>query len=286
MRWGWVLILAVLWLFFESTISWFAFCQPYDQQSSGYQSYNEYCAFRGPAVGILSWAGSWLIAALHDKDKEIVAAFTIILGLSTILLWISTRDAARGGERAANVAERALTELERAFVFVKEIDMFTERGDAVSIPGGRGIIGGEVRTYRIAPVLENSGQTPAVRLVYNINCGPIPSTDIEGFTFPDQGGTARRAVIGPKATLQSPSEAIPAANMDAIASKKERWFIWGWIDYDDIFRDTKRHRTEFCLEVSCRRLPNGQPFIGFPMHDRFNATDSDCQRQPEPYMAA
>jgi hypothetical protein len=38
------------------------------------------------------------------------------LALSTIFLWISTRDAARAGAKATKIAERALTELEAPFM--------------------------------------------------------------------------------------------------------------------------------------------------------------------------
>ena len=209
------------------------------------------------------------------------ALFTIILAISTILLWRATRDAARGGERAANIAEQALTRLERPFVFVKEIDLFTER--APDTPGTYGgVRPGTITAYKMSAVLENGGQSPAIRMAYNFNCGLIARHNIDTFDFPDQG-PVERGVLGPKGMLQTKGQTISAATMIQIVGGIDRWFIWGWADYDDIFSDTKRHRTEFCFEVTARNLPDGQIFVSFPMHGKFSATDDDCLRKATPF---
>ena len=211
------------------------------------------------------------------------ALFTIGLAISTILLWRATRNAALGSERAANIAEQALTQLERPFVFVKDIDLFTERtSDTPGTYGGSNP--GAITAYIISVVLENGGQSPAIRMTYNFNCGHVTAHNIETFEFPDQK-LLERGVLGPKGMLQTKAQTISAASMSEVVAGVDRWFIWGWADYDDIFNDTKRHRTEFCFEVKARRLPNGQTFVGFPMHGRFNATDDDCLRKPGSYSS-
>ena len=85
-----VLVFVLIWLVFECTISWLAFCHPNYEQSAYYQIHHEYCAFKGPLLGAISWGWGRMVVILHERDKEIVAAFTIILAFSTIGLWLAT----------------------------------------------------------------------------------------------------------------------------------------------------------------------------------------------------
>jgi hypothetical protein len=62
--------------------------------------------------------------------------------------------------------------------------------------------------------------------------------------------------------------------------------IWGLIDYNDVFPDTLRHRTELCLPVSARVLGDGTPFMGLPVYRRFNGFDNECLYKPKPYDQA
>jgi hypothetical protein len=261
-----------IWLIFECWISWAAFCNQSDNKA-GYPVNEEYsCILQGPVVSLARTLFHLWRRTFHDADAY-VALFTAVLAVSTIMLWFSTRDAARGGERAANIAESALTKLERAFVFVKEINLLTDRP-----PDGL------VHQYRVSAILENSGRTPAVRMVYNFNCGHVSEHNIPTFYFKDQGVPAS-GVLGPQATLQTFDRRFSQANLTQIMGGIDRWFIWGWVDYNDIFDGTPRHRTEFCFEMKARPMGSGTPFIGFPMHDRFNATDDDCLRKPEPFKS-
>jgi hypothetical protein len=226
-------------------------------------------------MGIIVW-----LYSLFDANG-VIAFFTAVLAISTIALWSSTKRAARSAERSASIAEQALVSLERPFIFVKEIDLFTERAIGPMSASGHNVPG-RITTYRISAILENGGQSPAIRVIYNFNCGLIAAHNIDTFDFPDQGNDSR-AVIGPKATLHTASQSISAASVGQIVAGVDRWFIWGWVDYDDIFIETKRHRTEFCFEVTARRLPNAEIVVGFSMHRRFNATDDDCLRKSKPY---
>jgi hypothetical protein len=56
---------------------------------------------------------------LDGHGEAVTAAFTVVLAISTIMLWISTRDAAVAGSHTAEIAERALTELEAPIIGVK-----------------------------------------------------------------------------------------------------------------------------------------------------------------------
>ncbi len=59
------------------------------------------------------------------------------------------------------------------------------------------------------------------------------------------------------------------------------FYIWGWIEYDDVFAPkTPRRRTEFCFRI--RGQEHGLPGLRFTNHSAYNAMDEDCERQPAP----
>lgn len=240
---------------------------------------------------------------LADYTGEL-AFFTEGLFIATVILCIATvgllfaavfqsRDmkasiaAAQRNAEAANksavIAETALLKLERPFVFVKEITIDAERGLSWRAASGE-IIPGAIITANLSAVFENSGQTPAVKVIYNFNCANIGPLEAEKFMLSDKG-LPSRAVIGPKAVLQTVPKPLSARTLQEMADKKENWFLWGWIDYDDIFPNSPRHRTEFCFSIIATKTPMGEIFLRFPPHDEGNATDDDCRHKPSPYKA-
>jgi hypothetical protein len=66
------------------------------------------------------------------------------------------------------------------------------------------------------------------------------------------------------------------------AARKIKIWVWGWVEYGDVFVDTPRHRTEFCAELSVNGLPGHQCFYGLRIHSKHNAADHDCMK---PVMA-
>ena len=70
--------------------------------------------------------------------------------------------------------------------------------------------------------------------------------------------------------------------MEKVQPDRE-WYFWGWVEYDDVFEGTSRHRTEFCFWVERVRFPQtGAMAMGLRPHSRFSAVDRDCLRPPEP----
>ena len=59
------------------------------------------------------------------------------------------------------------------------------------------------------------------------------------------------------------------------------------MDYNDVFDDTPRHRTEFCFDVTADDVEDrGQTYMRFPAHGRYNGADDDYVRRPRPYEEA
>ena len=117
--------------------------------------------------------------------------------------------------------------------------------------------------------------------------GPAPLAD--NFRFldhvdPGVPDIARPTLIGPKSEILVNAFEFPNEMLTEIANGRLYAYLWGWIDYDDVFRGSKRHRTEFCHQV----LVSGAPEVGWgirtAIYNRFNGMDDECVRTPTPYQ--
>jgi len=105
----------------------------------------------------------------------------------------------------------------------------------------------------------------------------------DDFSFPD-GEISESAAIGARGIFGTPGFFVAIADVKRVIAKTKRLYFWGWIDYDDVFDDTPRHRTEFCFDVSPDEVEDrGQTYMRFPAHGRYNGADGDCVRRPRPY---
>lgn len=202
-----------------------------------------------------------------------VAAFTLTLKWSTDRLWKAGRE--------------ELETTQRAFVFTKEIVV---RVQTITRPAGIGITGQpfpetyELQTIYFAPVWENGGTTPAYRARAGFNLQEMPEEIGDDFTFHDIEGTKPVSFfVGPRATAQMLGGFIRKDVVDRIAARKSHLYVWGWVDYDDGFRDTPRHRTEFCFEIGLTGSVGEVNFVSTAICSRFNGADDQCVRKPEPY---
>lgn len=175
-----------------------------------------------------------MVAFMDDHEGFFVGIFTFFLVVSTALLWRSTEKLWRAGEKQA-------TTIQRAFVFLSTIEAH--------------VINANVH---IMPKWENSGSTAANPAKSYGNwktfIGPPPAN----YDWPDLDQTAnplpRRTGgdafhMGPRSTKYSQSCEVPIAFIEEVRARRQRLFVWGWIEYEDAFADTPSHRTEFCNEV-------------------------------------
>jgi hypothetical protein len=234
-----------------------------------------------------------------------IAAFTLTLKRATDRLWDAGErqlklasdtaaaqssdmqasiKAATDAARAAIVSNQiAITNAERqlrAYVTVQQVGMVTHR-----LPdrmGAHGVVSGSIHAYELSFILKNGGQTPATGVVTNISLNKFPTGIPDNFDFPDSDAFGH-GLIGPQIEWRTPSKSVPSGEMEAIGLDQPKWYLWGWVEYNDIFFGTLRHRTEFCFEIERRRLPATNEFwIGFMPHSRFNAAEEDCLRPIDP----
>src|SRR5258706_2809649 len=172
--------------------------------------------------------------------------------------------------RSADIAEASLVKLQRAFVFPREFFVKWHWH-----------IDREPRAYfsRIRPIYENSGGTPTVDLVTNINCGLLDEPLPENFDF-SVAPENFAALIGPKGQIMGGSLEIQASELIEIREGRKHFYIWGLLRYNDVFENSPEHVTTFCREVVGI---TGNPFdptepenpvnLFFAMTDRYNAAD-------------
>jgi hypothetical protein len=190
-------------------------------------------------------------------------------------------DSAKAAITSNQIAVANAEQQLRAYVTVQEVQMLIHRHpDRVSTSVAQ-LVPGNPHTYRFSIVLKNGGATPAINARINVSCekfnGGIPAD----FVFPSSQ-LFGDALIGPQVIWNTPSVTVSAAEMENPAVPTAR-YLWGWIEYDDIFPGSIRHRTEFCFQIIFERLaPTNEGYIRFEAHSRFNAADWDCLRPIDP----
>ena len=227
-----------------------------------------------------------------------LALFTAVLAGSTIGLWLVTwrsgirqsRDMERATRVAADATNAAIASNQiavtnsqqqlRAYVTARDLRLVLHRHPASM--GAIGPIEGRVHTYGLTAILKNGGQTPATNVTVNISCHQLRNDDLPAFDFPDSS-LFGHGLIGPQGEMDTPIIRVSAAELEPIAADSQ-WYLWGWVEYDDIFTGTSRHRTEFCFQIDRVRLPvTNELWIGFKPYSRFNAADDTCLRPIHPH---
>lgn len=199
-----------------------------------------------------------------------LVGFTGVLAVSTIGLWWTTW---RGSERQS----RDMTALERAFVAVTGITITTISQHGI------------ILDYIVQLNVVNSGRTPALDFDSRANLGIFDAIPTN-FRFPD----GRINQMPAKVTLTAQMQTTLPVHLfiqDAVAlhERRKKGLIWGWIEYNDIFPDSPRHRAEFCMMIEVTSDPRQTPkiiqgspipIIGAQAWGRYNNNDDNCLYRP------
>ncbi|HWY62738.1 MAG TPA: hypothetical protein VNW15_12630 [Rhizomicrobium sp.] len=182
--------------------------------------------------------------------------------------------------RTATAAENTVTQTDihaqqelRAYVF-----MDNNRMDWLHHPANPA----NITAYRLSLVWKNSGQTPAKRVRTWISTKTFPvGTTPESLNFSDLGEySGVSGPMGPGELIHGRIE-LPIADVLAAWNRAQDLYYWAWIEYDDAFSGTKRHRTEICSLLNINSNPT-TPTIENPIKyhssfkTAFNAYDAEC----------
>jgi hypothetical protein len=193
---------------------------------------------------------------------SLLAAFTFGLLIFTGLLWRST-------DKLWIASEKQLVTIQRAFVFPREIDAQATFNRLT----------GEYVRCRISKRWENSGTTPAVNVAMRENVGVFAGDIPENFSFPDHpDNPTETIVLAPKGDILGRGLFIPPNDIHSTMRGETRLFIWGWVEYDDVFEGSRRHRTEFCNELITDgfEVPIERREITSRVYGRHNGYDDHC----------
>jgi hypothetical protein len=174
--------------------------------------------------------------------------------------------------------------LRREAVITNQAHVFSDaiNSTAVTLPQG------DVVQWLFFPVWKNNGNTPARKAI--VHCSRYVSNDAHGlpvnFDYPDQYDIREPTepayvTLGPHSQITDGPKTFEIGELVSIQQTGRRFFIYGWIEYDDSFKTRRRHRTEFCFEVLIVSSPRHNPGIHtfrIPVYGRHNGIDDECYR--------
>jgi hypothetical protein len=138
----------------------------------------------------------------------------------------------------------------------------------------------------VMPKWENAGSTPTQDMRTHVSWKWFPGEPPSNYSYPDldeKGDEVtlpeiRPAFVGPKGNTYAATLNIPIFWLDKVRAGRGRIFIWGWGEYNDVFKGTTLHRTEFCIELTVLNLGTAetkpqivQAVIYFPLYGLFNS---------------
>lgn len=232
---------------------------------------------------------SWLrgfICQTRASDVAI-AGFALFLALALIFQNLSQaawmRRALAAAERSALVVDEAFVSAQRAYVFMREL-----RVNLVKNP-----LNEEIQVCTIQPIWENTGTTPTRNGRMHVNWKFFERAVPADFDFPDFDEVGNRVlsydaykpmICGPRSIVLAPLIDIEPAMLRQVRDLQGKILIWGWAEYDEVFSDARRHRTEFCYQLVVTGSPPS--WVGFTQYRSFNGADDDAMRRPTALVRA
>ena len=212
------------------------------------QNFVEGCSvFQGPILRFVFW-----FANAFDKHGEaVIAFFTIVLAISTIGLWWSTRKLWEAGEKqiavaafAANSSEQSARAAQRAAAIM---DQTAERQLRAYVLASECKISAIESIAEASVIAQNYGQTPAYELEswIGIRLRKFPVTDD---LFETEAAPISKAAHGAGATFTMNCKAKRALTQEELAGIRDGswgYFVVGAITYKDIFGHTQTTKMKF-----------------------------------------
>jgi hypothetical protein len=209
-----------------------------------------------------------------------ISGIGLVVGVAGIFFVARTLDATR---EQVSLNRLAMERTERAFVFLARMHaMAGVKRDT-----------GQVVDWTFFPVWENAGNTQTRFMYMHTNWKPFTPQIPDDFDFPDLSKEPVKRVqilLGPKATTWGGGCTVPIDTLDAARVGQCELFVWGWVEYNDIFERTPRHRTEFCVSINVAGDPrianmpsdSESPHVPFfyPGYAKYNGADDECLKRP------
>ena len=222
---------------------------------------------------------SWrkrFICDIRITDVALIG-FAAFLLLASVFQGLWMLRAVRASDRTASLVNEGLISAQRAYVFLREFQVALTKNP----------LNDEIQTCTIQPIWENTGTTPTRNGRGHVNWKYFDRSVPADFDFADFDELGNRVlsydaykplIIGPRATALSPIISMEPALLRQVRDLQGKLLIWGWAEYDEVFGDAKRHRTEFAYLVVVSGSPASH--VGFSQYKLHNGVDEDCTKPP------
>lgn len=228
-----------------------------------------------PRPQVASWRKRFL-CDIRITDVMLIG-FAAFLLLATVFQGLWMLRAVRASDRTASLVQEGLISAQRAYVFLREFQVALTKNP----------LNDEIQTCTIQPIWENTGTTPTRNGRGHVNWKYFDRSVPADFDFADFDELGNRIlsydaykplIVGPRATALSPIISMEPAILRQVRDLQGKLLIWGWAEYDEVFADAKRHRTEFAYLVVVSGSPASH--VGFSQFKLHNGVDEDCTKQP------
>ncbi len=211
----------------------------------------------------------WYDTFLNRTTDWLLVLFNFLLVLFTGTLACYTARLWKATVGLWKISQQHMIISERAYVFVKRYKVITNNGP---------------HKITIIPEWHNNGSTQANYLLTCANGKYFPLTEYptgipDDYTFPDLiEGENWPTMLGPKGTFYADELNFNEEIVNATLAGHGRIYVWGWAEYNNLFDNIYRHRTEFCSEVVIKSIDAQGIRIGF--HKQHNGADDYCFKKP------
>lgn len=207
----------------------------------------------------------------------LIALFTLVIMGSTIAYTTYARHQWKVMTASNQINLEALMISRRAFVY------FPGFKNAPGTVEQRTTSLAHAKSAELTMALENSGETPALRVTHQINTNKALGYQElpQDFDFPDyplnRGAYANSLpvpgtfMLGPHQTVTGGTLDIPLSVLKQVDTGKNHVFVWGWVTYRDIFGGD--HKTEFCKQIVDWEPDGNFTWEDYPQH---NCVDRGC----------
>jgi hypothetical protein len=213
---------------------------------------------------------------IRVADAVLICVILFLL-LATIFQGLWMLRAVASTERMAALINEGLVSAQRAYVSLREFQVALTKNP----------LNDEIQTCTIQPIWENTGTTPTRNGRGHVNWKYFERAVPADFDFADFDELGNRIlsydaykplIVGPRASALSPIISLEPAMLRQVRDLQGKLLIWGWAEYDEVFSDAKRHRTEFAYLVVVSGSPASH--VGFSQYKLHNGVDEDCTKQP------
>jgi hypothetical protein len=200
---------------------------------------------------------------------SLISTGLVALGTALLIvtLWL-TRQANRAAQTAVDVTRDIGQRQIRAYVVVDTAIDWQEAyfGRVDNITG-----------YNFTIKWKNCGMTPARRCHCRTSLEVFDGVIPRDFAYPDKAAPdiTETNHFGPGQTFASRVGGLSVPDAIAVERGKKHVYVWSWVEYDDIFGNTRR-RTEVCFDF---RISEGRKTCVPTIVGPFNGADEDCHHK-------